>query len=123
VFALGNRIEVLEQINSPAVVPHIADAQGKRFLYVLRIAMHNAEQMLLDVFKRCYSDPRDTRKVLRAIADQGGTVREQQDKIIVELTPLHIQAHRTATERLVHELNNKGALAQNGKRIIFTVKK
>jgi len=33
VFALGNRIEVLEQINSPAVVPHIADAQGKRFLY------------------------------------------------------------------------------------------
>ncbi|KAF5836606.1 hypothetical protein DUNSADRAFT_5680 [Dunaliella salina] len=33
VFALGNRVEVLEQLDAPAVVPHMADAQGRRFLY------------------------------------------------------------------------------------------
>lgn len=62
--------------------------------------MHNADQMLLDLFKRCYSDPRDVRKVLRAIVNQGGKVETQENKIIVELNPLHIQAYRTAMEKL-----------------------
>lgn len=81
------------------------ELHGKRFLDVLRIVMHNAEQMLLDVFKRCYFDPRDIRKVLREIATQDGTVTAYHDRIIVELTALPIPAHRRATENLFHELN------------------
>lgn len=86
--------------------------------------MHNAEQMLLDVFKRCYSDPRDVHKVLRAIADQGGTVEERNNEIIVELTPLHITAHRRATEQLCRELNTKETKrVEDGKTILYKVKK
>ena len=100
------------------------DLEGKQFLDVLRIVMHNAEQMLLDVFKRCYSDPRDIHKVLRAIANQGGTVEEQRDIIMVELFPLHIPAHRRAAEELCTELNATNTkMAHNGKKILFTVKK
>ena len=97
--------------------------EGKRFLDVLRIVMHNAEQMLLDIFKRCYEDPRDTHKVLHAIANQGGTVEERREVYIVELNPLHIPAHQRATERLCQELNEEGPnLAPNGKKVIFKVR-
>ncbi|PIC75640.1 hypothetical protein CSV74_15200 [Sporosarcina sp. P19] len=45
------------------------EVENKRFLDVLRIAMHNAGQMLLDVFKCCYSNPQDIHKVLQATAN------------------------------------------------------
>jgi transposase len=94
--------------------------EGKRFLDVLRIAMHNAEQMLLDVFKRCYSDPRDLHKVLRAIADEGGIVAESRRAITVRLKALYIPAYRRATEQLCRELNAmEPIMAENGKRIVY----
>ena len=96
---------------------------SKCFLDVLRIAMHNAEQMLLDVFTRCYNDPRDLHAVLRAIADQGGTVEERSGRIIVRLKALHIPAHRRATEKLCMELNAmETKMAETGKQIFFAVK-
>lgn len=96
--------------------------EGKLFLDVLRIVMHNAEQMLLDVFKRCYSDPRDMHKVLRAIAEQGGTVEEGVDTITVWLSPLHIPAHRRATEKLCAELTAMEAtMAETGKKLLFAI--
>jgi len=98
------------------------ELEGKLFLDVLRIAMHNAEEMLLDVFKRCYSDPRDTHKVLRAIAEQGGNVEEGSDKITVWLSPLHIPAHRRATEKLCAELTAMEAtMPVTGKRLFFAL--
>lgn len=96
--------------------------EGKLFLDVLRIVMHNAEQMLLDVFKRCYSDPRDMHKVLRAIAEQGGIVEEGVDTITVWLAPLHIPAHRRATEKLCAELTAMQAtMAETGKKLLFAI--
>ena len=96
--------------------------EGKLFLDVLRIVMHNAEQMLLDVFKRCYSDPRDVHKVLRAIAEQGGIVEEGVDTITVRLSPLHIATHRRATGKLCAELTAMEAtMAGKGKKLIFSV--
>jgi transposase len=96
--------------------------EGKLFLDVLRIAMHNAEQMLLDVFKRCYSDPRDMHKVLRAIAEQGGVVEEGIDTITVWLSPLHIPTHRRATEKLCVELTAMEAtMAGTEKKLLFAI--
>lgn len=96
---------------------------SKHFIDVLRIALYNAEQMLIDVFKRCYNDPRDLHALLRAIADQGGTVEERKDCIIVRLTALHIPAHRRATEKLCVELNAMDTtMAETGKRIFFAWK-
>jgi len=116
---LSERISA-EKSDQPAME---LDLEGKRFLDVLRIVMHNADQMLLDVFKRCYSDPRDVHKVLRAIADQGGVVEEQSDRMIVKLTPLHIPAHQKATERLCNELNAMdSSMAINGKKVLFSVR-
>mmetsp|Transcript_23537 Transcript_23537/g.64882 ORF Transcript_23537/g.64882 Transcript_23537/m.64882 type:complete len:760 (+) Transcript_23537:107-2386(+) len=46
VFALGNRVEVLEQLDAPAVVPHMADAQGRRFLY--EAIFRNVHKLLID---------------------------------------------------------------------------
>jgi cyclophilin family peptidyl-prolyl cis-trans isomerase len=84
--------------------------------------MQSAEQMLLDVFKRCYSDPRDVHKVLRAIANQGGTVEEHHETIVVKLFPLHIPAHRKATEQLCNELNALDVtMVHNGKKIFFKI--
>lgn len=93
------------------------------FLDVLRIVLHNAEEMLLDVFKRCYSDPRDIWKVLREIATQDGTVTEYRDRIVVELTALPIPAHRRATENLFYELNaDRHTMESNNKTIYFKIK-
>ncbi|MEI3612794.1 putative transposase [Pseudogracilibacillus sp. SO30301A] len=100
-----------------------SELHRKLFLDVLRIVMHNAEQMLLDVFKRCYSDPRDIRKVLRGIATQGGTVTEYHDRMVVELTALPIPEHRRATESLFCELNKRRyVMENNGKTIYFKIK-
>ncbi len=116
---LSERIPA-EKSDQPAME---LDLEGKRFLDVLRIAMHNADQMLLDVFKRCYSDPREVHKVLRTIADQGGILEEQHDRMIVKLTPLHIPAHQKATERLCNELNAMdSSMVINGKKVIFSVR-
>jgi transposase len=96
--------------------------EGKLFLDVLRIVMHNAEQMLLDVFKRCYSDSRDMHKVLRAIVEQGGIIEEGVDTTTVWLSPLHIPAHRRATEKLCTELTAMEAImADTGRKLLFAI--
>lgn len=33
VFELGDRVDVLSQLNKPAIIPHMADFEGKRFPY------------------------------------------------------------------------------------------
>lgn len=33
VFELGDRLEVLSQLEKPAIIPHMADFEGKRFPY------------------------------------------------------------------------------------------
>ncbi|WP_019412433.1 putative transposase [Paenisporosarcina sp. TG20] len=96
---------------------------SKQFLDVLRIVLYNAEQMLKDVFSRCYNDPRDLHALLRAISDQGGTVEEQKDVVIVRLKALHIPAYRKATEKLCIEMNAmETKIEKTGKRLFFSVK-
>mgnify|MGYP000256379804 CR=1 FL=1 len=122
--AIKERIATLPK--KVPVVPKDDDADlelvldSKHFMDVLRIALYNAEQMLIEVFKRCYNDPRDLHALLHAIADQGGTVEERKDCMIVGLKALHIPAHKRATEKLCIELNAmKSTMAETGKRIFY----
>lgn len=95
----------------------------KLFLDVLRIVMHNANEMLLDVFKRCYNDPRDLHQVLKNITRQSGTVRETKTKVIVTLNSLEMPTYRRATEQLCKELSEMGFIwNERGKKLVFKSK-
>jgi len=95
----------------------------KIFLDVLRIVMHNANQMLLDVFKRCYNDPRDLHDVLKNITRQSGTVHETKTKVIVTLNSLEAPTYKRATEQLCKELNDREFIwNERGKKLVFRSK-
>ena len=81
--------------------------ERKIFLDVLRIVMNNANQMLLDVFKHCYHDPRDLHAVLYAITQQGGVVEEYADRVIVKLKMLDKRIYQEATKKLFMELDTR----------------
>ena len=94
----------------------------KVFLDVLRIVMNNSHQMLLDVFKSCYHDPRDLHAVLYAITQQGGVVEEYTDRVVVKLKMLDRGIYQNATKKLCAELNATHTfLHENGKLLVFDV--
>lgn len=35
-FQLGERLDVLSQVNQPSMIPHMADFEGKRFPYEVK---------------------------------------------------------------------------------------
>jgi hypothetical protein len=39
-FELGERLDVLSQVSQPAIIPHMAEFEGKRFPYEVRHAAH-----------------------------------------------------------------------------------
>ena len=94
----------------------------KIFLDVLRIVMNNSHQMLLDIFKGCYNDPRDLHAVLYAITQQGGVVEEYTDRVVVKLKMLDNRIYQNATKKLCIELNlMQTVLHENGKFLVFDV--
>ena len=84
--------------------------------------MNNSHQMLLDVFKICYNDPRDLHAVLQAITQQGGVVEEYADRVVVKLKMLDKRIYQNATKKLCAELNViQTVLQENGKLLVFDV--
>jgi len=94
----------------------------KVFLDTLRIVMNNSHQMLLEVFKKCYHDPRDLHATLYAITKQGGIVEEYSDRVVVKLDMLDKGVYQTATKKLCAELNKtQTVFKENGKLLVFDV--
>eukprot|EP00878_Enallax_costatus_P046112 GHUV01055712.1.p1 GENE.GHUV01055712.1~~GHUV01055712.1.p1 ORF type:complete len:334 (+),score=102.12 GHUV01055712.1:379-1380(+) len=46
VFELGDRLNVLSQLDKPAIIPHMADFEGKRFPY--EVIFRNVHKLLVD---------------------------------------------------------------------------
>jgi hypothetical protein len=71
-FELGERLDVLSQVSQPAIIPHMAEFEGKRFPYEVRGACHCLLQRGRHMCGR-----QQLLVALRCLHDKGESVEQQ----------------------------------------------
>ncbi len=90
----------------------------------LELLGYNAEEWLLDIRAREYSDFRDFRRVLLLIMKQPGTIqRIDDDLLLIQLDSLHNPRYQRAATHLCEQINRMEVPAPSGRGIMhFEVK-
>ncbi|MBT9166395.1 MAG: hypothetical protein DDT25_01080 [Chloroflexi bacterium] len=81
------------------------DLEKKTVVDTIKMGAYNAEEWLLERLDRYYSDPRDTRQVLRILTGLKGRLRLRDGQLVVDLTPPEIPKYRRALLGLCAELD------------------
>lgn len=110
----------------------LGDTRAREILYQekkmlvdsLKLLAYNAEEWLLDILAREYSDFRDFRRVLLLIMKQPGTIqRTDDDFLLIQLDSLHNPRYQRAAEYLCEQINRMEVPAPSGQGIMhFGVK-
>lgn len=106
-------------------VREILHQEKKMLVDSLKLLAYNAEEWLLDILAREYSDFRDFRRVLLLIMKQPGTIqRIDNDLLFIQLDSLHNPRYQRAAGYLCRQINQMEVPAPSGKGILrFEVKK
>ena len=98
--------------------------EKKMLVDSLKLLAYNAEEWLLDILTKEYSDFRDFRRVLLLIMKQSGTIQRIDDEILlIRLDSLHNPRYQRAAEHLCEQINQMNVPAPSGRGIMhFEVK-
>ena len=98
--------------------------EKKMLVDSLKLLAYNAEEWLLDILTKEYSDFRDFRRVLLLIMKQSGTIQRIEDEILlIRLDSLHNPRYQRAAEYLCEQINQMNVPAPSGRGIMhFEVK-
>jgi len=86
------------------------DLEKKRIYDTIQFMSFLARERLLEIFKQCYEDDRDVKKVLDMITSRSGYVKLVGRTLVVLLDWIENEKHRLAAEQLCHKLNRIGVL-------------
>jgi len=118
----------------PKKIPafQLGDDRAREILYQekkilvdsLKLLAYNAEEWLLDILAKEYTDFRDFRRVLLLIMKQPGTIqRIDDDFLLIQLDSLHNPRYQRAARYLCEQLNRMEVPAPSGRGIMhFEVK-
>ncbi len=84
------------------------DLEKKKLYDVMQFMAFHSREALADIFRTCYDDHRDVKKVLDMITTRSGYVKLVGETLIVILDWIQNRKHREAAQRLCHLLNQKG---------------
>jgi len=84
------------------------DLEKKKLYDLMQFMAFHSREALVDIFRTCYDDHRDVKKVLDTITTRSGYVKLVGETLIVILDWIQNRKHREAAQRLCHLLNQKG---------------
>lgn len=102
----------------------ILSQEKKMLVDSLKLLAYNAEEWLLDILARQYSDSRDFRRVLLLIMKTPGTIQRIDNHLIIRLDSLHNPRYQRAAEYLCEKINQMEIPAPSGKgTMVFEVRR
>ena len=87
----------------------------KKKLYdLMQFMAYNSREKLVEIFRDCYNDKRDVKKVLDRITASPGNIKLCGQTLFVVLDWIENNIHREATIKLCQKLNEKAVRMVGG---------
>ncbi|ETR65282.1 MAG: hypothetical protein OMM_14500 [Candidatus Magnetoglobus multicellularis str. Araruama] len=83
------------------------ELEKKRIYDAMQFMSYNSRELLVEIFRKCYSDKRDVKQVLDLVTSQGGYIKLYGQTLIVVLDRIENEKHNSAAIKLCEELNRK----------------
>lgn len=83
------------------------DLEKKKLYDLMQFMAFHSRERLVEIFRKCYEDKRDIKKVLDMITGKAGYVKLIGQTMVVLLDWIENKKHREAAERLCHLLNQE----------------
>lgn len=84
------------------------DLEKKKLYDLMQFMAYHSRERLVELFKECYDDHRDLKKVLDMITRKSGLVKLVGQTLMVMLEWIDNKKHRQAAQQLCHKLNQIG---------------
>jgi len=95
----------------------------RNMVNALKLATYNGERLLARKFFQHYQDPRDWLTIFRSLFHLSGSIKYEEDQVLVELESPDRPHVRQALEATIQELNPMGCrLFGTGPRLVFSLK-
>ncbi len=103
---LPDKISIIEILKGK--VMSRCDLEKKKLYDFMQFMAYHSRERLVEIFRDCYNDHRDIKKVLDMITTQSGLVKLVGQTLMVMLKWIDSRKHRQAAEQLCHKLNQIG---------------
>ncbi|MEA2084501.1 MAG: hypothetical protein U9O82_09720, partial [Thermodesulfobacteriota bacterium] len=111
-LTLPDKISIIELLKGKFLSR--CDLEKKKLYDFMQIMAYHSRERLVEIFKECYSDHRDPKKVLDMITTRPGLVKLVGNTLMIILEWIDNNKHREAAERLCHKLNQLGVKLVGG---------
>lgn len=107
---LPEKISIIEILKGKAMSR--CDLEKKRLYDLMQFMAYNSRERLVEMFKTCYDDHRDVKKVLDMITQRAGYIKLSGKTLIVVLDWIENKKHRKAAKRFCNVLNQYGIMME-----------
>ena len=90
------------------------DLEKKKLYDIMQMMAYHSRERLVEIFRECYSDRRDIKKVLDMITTKSGIVKLVGQTLMVILSGIENKKHRQAAIKLCQKLNEKRVTMNGG---------
>jgi len=103
---LPDKVSILDVIGGKPM--NRCDLEKKKLYDAMQFMAYNSREKLVELFRECYSDHRDVKKVLDMITGRAGYIKLVGQTLIVVLDWIENNKHRESAEKFCRMLNGKG---------------
>jgi len=103
---LPDKVSIIELLHGKTMSR--CDLEKKKLYDLMQFMAYHSRERLVEIFRDCYNDHRDIKKVLDMITRKSGLVKLVGQTLMVMLEWIDNRKHRQAAENLCHKLNQKG---------------
>ena len=100
---LPDKVSIIDLLNGRPMSRF--DLEKKKLYDLMQFMVYHSKERLVELFKDCYDDRRDIKKVLQMITRRSGLVKLSGQTLIVMIEWIENRKHRLAAKRLCRKLN------------------
>ncbi len=104
-FELPDKVSILDLLDGKPM--NRCDLEKKKLYDLMQFMAYNSREKLLEIFRDCYLDNRDVKKVLDRITASPGVIKLFGQTLFVVLDWIENNVHREAAIKLCRKLNEK----------------
>lgn len=102
---LPDKVSILDLLDGKSM--NRCDLEKKKLYDLMQFMAYNSREKLVEVFRDCYNDKRDVKKVLDRITASPGNIKLCGQTLFIVLDWIENNIHREAAIKLCQELNKK----------------
>jgi len=109
---LPDKVSILDLLDGKPI--NRCDLEKKKLYDLMQFMAYNSREKLVEIFRDCYNDKRDVKKVLDRITASPGNIKLCGQTLFVVLDWIENNIHREAAIKLCQKLNEKAVRMVGG---------